>query len=69
MSQAKLTLLQKLPFYLLELLRTGEMSGEFVVKRASEQKHNFRKGNNKHYGETEDFKKVVMGTLYGAKMF
>ena len=37
--------------------------------KCTENKHNFIKAKNKRYGEDEDFRKAVLGTLYGSKMF
>jgi len=55
-----------------ELIRSSELQAlmeDFIIQKASEQKHNFVKATNKHFGEGGDFRKVIMGTLYGSKMF
>lgn len=48
----------------------GKLAEQTVVMRCTEQKHNFLKERSKRYDcEDDDFKKVVLGTLYGCQMF
>eukprot|EP00347_Sterkiella_histriomuscorum_P002084 403369536 len=54
---------------LIQQQETISLSEDRIISQCLNFKHNLIRKNNKCYGENEDFKKIVVGTLYGSKFF